>query len=153
MYRGRNLIKNNNTKKVLVVLLGATLALTSFFLGTVKSSSGEIYIVLNPSLGNITVEDIKKAYKGEISKIHGKDVILYEPPLDSQCKKIFIEKFLGMDVESYRKIWLVKLMGGNPIPKVAKEDEIVKKVSSQEGAVGYVANPVQEDLVKVMAVK
>ncbi|GEM_PF-1496963 len=142
---------NTVIKSGIIVTLGLVVAL--IFFKPVNSSPGEVYVIVNSSLSNISLEDIKKAYKGEISKIQGKDIKLYEPPLDSPAKKMFIEKFLGLDLESYRKIWLVKLMGGHPIPKVAKEDEIIKNVSSQEGAIGYVPIPAQEDSVKVIAIK
>ncbi|MCS7213774.1 MAG: hypothetical protein NZ927_06100 [Candidatus Calescibacterium sp.] len=150
----KNRINNSEIGKR-IIAISIFLSLSIFFSGTgvVNSSSGEIYIVINSSLGNISLEDIKKAYRGEISKIQGKDIVLYELPLDNPAKKVFIEKFLGLDLESYRKIWLVKLMGGGSIPKVAKEDEIIKNVSAQDNAIGYIQRAVQSDNIKVISIK
>lgn len=124
-----------------------------YFVGSLDSSSTEIYIVFNPALGTISVDDVRKLYRGEISKVHGKEVVLYEPPLENPVKKLFIEKVLGLDIESYRRIWLVKLMGGSPVPKVMKDEDIIKAVSSQETALGYVKSLNQTEGIKFIVIK
>lgn len=130
--------------------------LVSFLLFPVSSirpsDSKNLYIILGSGVANLTIEDIKKAYKGELSS--GREIVLYEPPVGSEAKKIFIQEFLGMDMETYRKIWLIKLMGGSQVPKVVKEDEILNHVASQPNAIGYVSfHPPADKSVKVITIK
>lgn len=142
-------------KKKRVLFFAFLISFLLFPVSSIRpSDSKNLYIILGSGVANLTVEDIKKAYKGELSSMGGKEIILYEPPVGSDAKKIFVQEFLGMDMETYRKIWLIKLMGGSQVPKVVKEDEIVNHVATQSNAVGYVSfHPPADRNVKVITIK
>jgi hypothetical protein len=55
-----------------------------------------------------------------------------------------------MDIQSYRKLWLTKLMAGETPPQVKSEDEIIKEVSEKKSAVGYVSKKVEGGNIKII---
>ena len=115
------------------------------------TQSQEIYIISNASL-QISLDDVKAAYLGRISKLDGEKIVLLEPPAENPAKQKFLEKVLGMDIQSYRKLWLTKLMAGETPPQVKSEDEIIKEVSEKKSALGYVSKKVEGGNIKIIGI-
>jgi hypothetical protein len=111
----------------------------------------EIYIISNASL-QISFDDVKNAYLGKLSQLGGEKLMLLEPPIESPAKQKFLREVLGMDIQSYRKIWLTKLMAGENPPQVKSEDEIIKEVSEKKSAIGYVTKKVEDKSVRIITV-
>ncbi len=115
------------------------------------AQSQEIYIISNASL-QISLDDVKAAYLGRISKLDGEKIILLEPPAENPAKQKFLKEVLGMDIQSYRKLWLTKLMAGETPPQVKSEDEIIKEVSEKKSAVGYISKKVEGGNIKIIGI-
>jgi hypothetical protein len=143
-----NKLKLKIKKAALLILV---LPIFNLFVLSGFAQSQEIYIISNVSL-QISLDDVKGAYLGRISKLDGEKIILLEPPAENPAKQKFLEKVLGMDIQSYRKLWLTKLMAGETPPQVKSEDEIIKEVSEKKTAVGYVSKKVEGGNIKIIGI-
>ncbi len=115
------------------------------------SEAQEVYVISNATI-QISIDDVKNAYFGKLSKLDGEKLILLEPPIDNPAKQKFLQEFLGIDVQSYRKIWLTKLMAGETPPQVKSEDEIIKEVSEKKNTIGYVSKKVEDKKIKIITI-
>jgi hypothetical protein len=136
-------------KKAVLVLLA--FPIFNLFVLNGFAQSQEIYIISNVSL-QISLDDVKSAYLGRISKLDGEKIILLEPPAENPAKQKFLKEVLGMDIQSYRKLWLTKLMAGETPPQVKSEDEIIKEVSEKKSAVGYISKKVEGGNIKIIGI-
>ncbi|MDP2681524.1 MAG: hypothetical protein Q8P28_01785 [Deltaproteobacteria bacterium] len=87
----------------------------------------------------MTQKELKDIYLGVKDSEKGVKLL----PADQKDKKIFgefLSQFIGMSATSYKSHWVKKLFAlGVPVPKVIDGHiEVIKYVSENAGAIGYV---------------
>ena len=87
----------------------------------------------------MTQKELKDIYLGVKDSEKGVKLL----PADQKDKKIFgefLSQFIGMSATSYKSHWVKKLFAlGVPVPKVIDGPiEVIKYVSENAGAIGYV---------------
>ncbi len=82
----------------------------------------------------------------------GTKIVVFNNKGQSSSQKLC--DFIGMDIISLRKLWMkLQLSGEGKAPEaVDNDDEMVKKVASTAGAIGYInASAIKDDNLKVIA--
>ncbi len=95
---------------------------------------------------SVPVDTIKKSelldfYTGDIKKWHdGQPVVILDLKPRGDTKKAFY-KFLGKSPSRMKSIWLKMMLSGEGDPPLSmrSEDELLKKVASTPGAIGFVS--------------
>lgn len=101
---------------------------------------------------SITKSALLDLYTGDIqSWSNGEPVIVFDLKTRGDTKTIFYD-FLGKKSSRMKSIWLKKKLSGewDPPESSDTEDEIIKKVSTTTGAIGFVSLSKVTDDVKVL---
>jgi len=88
----------------------------------------------------LTQAQVRDYYTGDVKSWNDKmPVVVLDLKAQSEIKEAFY-KFLGLTSSRMKSIWLKKLlMGeGDPPEALKSEEEVLKKVASTPGAIGYV---------------
>lgn len=123
--------------KKLLFTVFAILFLCSYIMAEEKN----IVIIVNANspLGTkIPMAKISDIYTGKI-KFEGKTKLFPANHKETKIFEDFLEKFVNMTSTAYKNHWVKKVFaeGGSAPRIVEKPDEMVKYVSENEGAIGY----------------
>jgi ABC-type phosphate transport system substrate-binding protein len=125
-------------KRVVISVLVAAAAAFVF----APQAVAQVAVIANTDVPASSIDAAKliNLFTLQSNEIGGAKIKLFDMTSDSPAKTRFYG-VLGKPVEEMRKIWLkAKLTGnGNPPTPVPSEDEMIAKVSSTPGAVGYVS--------------
>ena len=83
----------------------------------------------------------------------GEPVIVKDLKPKNEVKKIFY-KFLGKSPSRMKSIWMKKMLSGesDPPEAVKSEQEMVRKIASTPGAIGFVAQESASSAVKTLLI-
>ena len=110
------------------------------------------------SMGEISVEMLKKMYNNDLLKWpDGVPIILYDLDVYNPTRAAFSRSVLGRKPERIAEEWAHKKISNqalNPPHTIKSERLIIRRVSMQRGAVGYVSLSRTKDRndVKVLAI-
>lgn len=78
-------------------------------------------------------------------------VIIFDLEEKGEIREIFYN-FLGMSPTRIKSIWMKRLLSGDADPPefLESEDEMLKKVASTPGAIGFVSQSILNDEVKTV---
>lgn len=131
--------------------------LTTFFVLTIAANiSGQVAVIANPSVpvDTITNIEILDFYTRDIRFWENKKpVIVFDLKPKGKVKEVFYE-FLGKSTSRMKSIWMKKMLSGegDPPEAVDSESEMIKKVSSTPGSIGFVRQSLVTEKVKVLTV-
>ncbi len=108
-----------------------------------ETSFSQVAVIAHKS---VPIDKIKKSklldfYTGDIRKWNdGQPVVILDLKPRGDTKKAFYE-FLGKRPSRLKSIWLRKMLSGEGDPPLSmkSEDELLKKVASTPGALGFVS--------------
>ena len=108
-----------------------------------ETSFSQVAVITHKS---VSVAKIKKSelldlYTGDIKKWNDKQpVVILDLKPRGDTKKAFY-KFLGKSPSRMKSIWLKMMLSGEGDPPLSmrSEDELLKKVASTPGAIGFVS--------------
>ena len=114
-----------------------------FLFGWPETSFSQVAVIAHKS---VPIDKIKKSklldfYTGDIRKWNdGQPVVILDLKPRGDTKKAFYE-FLGKRPSRLKSIWLRKMLSGEGDPPLSmkSEDELLKKVASTPGALGFVS--------------
>jgi len=116
-------------------------------------STAQVSVIANKSLKSdkINFTTLKDIYNLDSQSLNGEKVKLFDFSSDNAAKNSFYSA-LGTTPAEIKKVWLkAKLTGsGNPPENVGNDDEMVNKVSSTVGAIGFVKSSSVNGNVKVL---
>lgn len=133
-------------KKIILFVILAILFAT-------EKISAQVAVIANKSVSASSVDasSLSNIYSLDSKNLGGVTVVVLDLGEDNDAKKKFYA-FLGKSFADMKKVWLkAKLTGnGNPPITVASEEEMIKKVASTPGAIGYVSASKVTGDVKVL---
>jgi len=133
-------------KKIVLFVILAILFAT-------EKISAQVAVIANKSVSASSVDasSLSNIYSLDSKNLGGVTVVVLDLGEDNDAKKKFYA-FLGKSFADMKKVWLkAKLTGnGNPPITVASEEEMIKKVASTPGAIGYVSASKVTGDVKVL---
>ena len=105
------------------------------------------------------VDEIKKSqlldfYTGDIrSWSNSESVVVFDLKPKGEVKDTFY-KFLGKSTSRMKSIWLKKVLSGewDPPKSLKSEEEMLKKIASTPGAIGFVSQSQVSEDVKTLLV-
>ena len=114
-----------------------------FLFSWAETSFSQVAVIANKS---VPVDTIKKSelldfYTGDIKKWKDEQpVVILDLKPRGDTKKAFY-KFLGKSPSRMKSIWLKMMLSGEGDPPLSmrSEDELLKKVASTPGALGFVS--------------
>ena len=119
-----------------------------------ETSFSQVAVIAHKS---VPVDTIKKSelldfYTGDIKKWNDEQpVVILDLKPRGDTKKAFY-KFLGKSPSRMKSIWLKKMLSGEGDPPLSmrSEAELLKKVASTPGAIGYVSQAKVSKEVKIL---
>lgn len=134
-------------------LLFATILLTA---GFAANANAEVAIIAHKSVptDSLSQRELFDIYTGEIRQWkNGDPIVAHDMTQEGSIRESFY-KFLGSKSSRVKSIWVKNLlMGeGSPPESVKSEAEVVAKVASTPGAIGFVSSEYTGDSVKILAV-
>lgn len=143
-------------RKILFGIVG----LCAILLATPLFAQGELGFVLVVHPENPTT----RLSRGEVSQMYLKKltkwpdeqpVLAVDQPVNARVRETFSKHIHGRAASSVASFWRQQLFSGRgvPVPEKASDDAVLRFVSSNRGAIGYVASTTQLAGVKVLALK
>ena len=120
------------------------------------NASAHITIISHKSVpvDSITKSELLDFYTGDIqSWNNGEPVIVFDLKPRGDVKTLFYD-YLGKKSSRMKSVWLKKKLSGewDPPESLETEDDVVKKVASTPGAIGFVNQAKVTDDVKVLLI-
>ncbi len=117
-----------------------------------------IIFVANASVpvDSLTHTEIKNIYMGKIKLWENGDKIILAYSSKESSQKLFLKKYLKKTPSQFVNYWRNLMFTGkaSSIPKgITDEDELIKYIATQKGAIGYVSSVEQTDGIKTISVK
>lgn len=120
------------------------------------AAAAEVAVIANRS---VPVQDVNRLqlidiYTGDMkSWSNGKPVVVMDLKPNNDIKDTFY-KFLGRTPSRMKSLWLKKLLAGegDPPKSVETESEMIARVASTPGAIGFVSRTAVNDTVKTLAI-
>jgi len=121
-----------------------------------SSASGQVAVIANPSvpMDTITNTELLDFYTRDIRFWNNKKpVIVFDLKPRGEVKEIFYD-FIGKSTSRMKSIWMKKMLSGegDPPEAVDSETEMIRKVSSTPGSIGFVRQSLVTDKVKVLTI-
>ena len=106
---------------------------------------------------SVPIDQIDKArlldlYLGEIKKWEdGQPVVLFDLKQKDEARKAFY-KFLGKSSSRMKSIWIKNLLSGegDPPESIKSQDDLLRRIASTAGAIGFIKKENVSDDVKVL---
>jgi ABC-type phosphate transport system substrate-binding protein len=132
------------------------LATTLFLLLLSLPAQAQVSVITHKSVPvtSLDKEDLLEVFTGEIQFWDNKvPIVLVDMKPNNETKEIFYT-FLGKSPSRMKAIWLKRMLSGEGDPPIAteSEEEMISRVSSTPGAIGFVSRSLVNDSVKVVAV-
>ncbi len=120
------------------------------------ASMAQVAVIAHQSCPADTIEkrELLDFYTGDILKwSDGQLVVVFDLKPRGEVKKDFY-KFLGKSASRMKSIWLKKMLAGEKDPPLSlkSETEILDKVATTPGALGFVSQALVTQEVKILAV-
>jgi hypothetical protein len=135
----------------LLLLARATASRTLWAAGKFRFA---IVVAKSSPVSDISIHDLKRAYKGAIVDVSGKRLVPLNLPSSSEHRIRFDQAVLGMDPETVSRYWVDRRIRGQsgPPKSLGTPDLVQGVVARLDGAIGYVhVSEVKAD-VKVLRV-
>ena len=127
--------------RIIILILAFTLLLTDINLAQIES----VAVIVNKDnpVTLLSDSDIRRIYTNSILKWpDGKPITLYDLAIDNPLRNVFSEKVLGKSPDKVAYEWAhLKITNQAKNPPLTMKNQllIIKKVSIEMGAIGYVS--------------
>ena len=118
--------------------------------------SAQVAVIAHKSVPIDTVKnsELLNFYTGDVSFwSDGEPIIIFDLKPRSEAKDTFYN-FLGMNSSRIKSIWMKRMLSGDADPpeSLKTEEDVLKKVTSTPGAIGFVSHSKVSREVKVLVV-
>jgi ABC-type phosphate transport system substrate-binding protein len=128
------------------------------FVTVVPATSAEVAVIANPSVpvNQVDKSTLFDVFSGDIKEWdNGEPIVLVDLKPKSDVKTAFYD-FLGKSASRMKSIWMKNLLTGEgqPPESLDSQTEILEKVATTPGAIGYVdRNLVNEQVVTLKVIR
>jgi ABC-type phosphate transport system substrate-binding protein len=123
-----------------------------FVLLTIQSYS-QVVVIANKSIsvGSIDKTQIKNIYSLDLKKLGAVELSIFDITEESATKSSFYG-YIGISNAELKKVWLKHKLNGTGVPpkSVSNESDMLEKVKSTPGAIGYINKSKVTGDVKVL---
>jgi ABC-type phosphate transport system substrate-binding protein len=122
-------------------------------LAIVTPAFGQVSIIANKNIdaSSITFSVLRNIYQLDTKELGGTSLTLFDLNIEGPAKKTFCDA-VGLSTMELRKVWLRKQLTGNgkPPQAITTEAEMIARVASTPGAIGFVSSASVTSDVKVL---
>ena len=131
-------------KLVLALIISTILPIASF---------AKIAVIANKDVKTSSINKAKllDVYSLDINEFGGSKIKIFDYSSENPVKTSFFG-FLEKSIAEFKQVWMKKKLtgNGNPPISVGSEDDMLSKVASTPGAIGYVSSDKVNASVKVL---
>lgn len=104
------------------------------------SAAEDIVVIGHPSLPMTDAVTLQRLYAGRVVSLNEQPALPLNLAAGDPIRRDFLETVLGQSEEQYTGYWLVRRYVGKGAPpqELSSVEEMIRKVASTPGAVGYV---------------
>lgn len=128
----------------------------SIFCLYLNIANAQIAVIANKSIKEkINLSALTSIFQLDQTELGGSKIVVFDLSEESGLKQAFYNA-LGKSNSEYKKIWMKKKLTGNGTPPklVANEDEMLSKVASTPGAIGFIsASKVNSSVNVILIIK
>jgi len=122
----------------------------------VSASNAQVAVIANKSIkvDKISKSELLDCYTGDMPKWDDdQKVYVFDLKPRTEIKDIFY-KYLGKSSTRMKSIWMKRMLSGEgePPPALDSEEEMLKKIGSTKGSIGFVNYDKVNSNVKVIAI-
>ena len=115
---------------------------------------GQVAVVAHKSVpvDSVSKSELLDLYTGETSIWRdGEPVVVFDLKENGKTRKTFY-KFLGMASSRIKSIWLKRMLSGeaDPPESLKSEEELLRKISTTQGAIGFLDRSKTNGTVKIL---
>ncbi len=115
---------------------------------------GQVAVVAHKSVpvDSVSKSELLDLYTGETSIWRdGEPVVVFDLKENGKTRKTFY-KFLGMASSRMKSIWLKRMLSGeaDPPESLKSEEELLRKISTTQGAIGFLDRSKPNGTVKIL---
>ncbi len=115
---------------------------------------GQVAVVAHKSVpvDSVSKSELLDLYTGETSIWRdGEPVVVFDLKEKGKTRKTFY-KFLGMASSRIKSIWLKRMLSGeaDPPESLKSEEELLRKISTTQGAIGFLDRSKPNGTVKIL---
>ena len=117
-------------------------AILVFALGSVAMGQNVMIVNQDNPQTSITKAQVTNIFLGNTTKWNnGQKAAPVDQPKTTAAGKAFLANIVGMSESDFKKIWVEKLLSGQaePLPVKTSDDDVIKFVKENPGAVGYIS--------------
>ena len=142
----------NRFSLIIFVILAGALALAT----PETSAADSVAVIAHPSVPEKELNKTKllDIYSGDVKNwSDGRPVVVLDLKPTGDIKETFY-KFIGKSPSRMKSVWMKRMLSGegDPPQAVESEAEMVRKVASTPGAIGFVSRAAVNDTVKTLAI-
>ncbi len=134
------LLFNNTRMKFKIVYIAI-----AFIIFTIPGLSQTVIVNSSNSVSHLSKAALRNIYLGNTSTWdNSKQIIITDYVADNNLRSEFSDKYLNLSPKKVSMIWIKVSLSGKSVPPNVfhTESEIIKFVSENEGAIGYLASAV-----------
>ena len=122
----------------------------------INGAFSQVAVIANTSVpvDQIEKNELENFYTGDIRKWNnGEPIIVFDLKAKGEVKETFYN-FLGKSTSRMKSIWMKNMLSGegDPPESIPSEEEVLKKVASTPGAIGFVSQAKTSEDVKILIV-
>ena len=123
---------------------------------TCTSATAQVAVIAHSSVPVDTIEkiDLLDFYTGDIRVWQDENpVVVFDLKTKNDVKKSFY-RFIGKSTSRMKSIWMKKMLAGESDPPMtmASEEEMLAKVASTPGAIGFISGVLVAENVKTLII-
>lgn len=117
------------------------------------ASFAKIAVIANKDVKTSSINKAKllDVYTLDVNEFGGSKIKIFDYSSETAVRKDFFD-YLGKSIADFKQVWMKKKLtgNGNPPINVGSEDDMLSKVASTPGAIGYVSSDKVNASVKVL---
>ena len=122
----------------------------------INGAFSQVAVIANTSVpvDQIEKNELENFYTGDIRKWNnGEPIIVFDLKAKGEVQETFYN-FLGKSTSRMKSIWMKNMLSGegDPPESIPSEEEVLKKVASTPGAIGFVSQAKTSEDVKILIV-
>ena len=122
----------------------------------INGAFSQVAVIANTSVpvDQIEKNELENFYTGDIRKWNnGEPIIVFDLKAKGEVQETFYN-FLGKSTSRMKSIWMKNMLSGegDPPESIPSEEEVLKKVASTPGAIGFVSQAKTSEEVKILIV-
>ncbi len=142
-------------KKSMFLMIFAVVLLFNFTNCKLFAEDVVVIVHKDSSINEVSSGDLKKAFLGKKKKIASDEKLTVTTLKSGEAHESFLKSYVKKSPSQFSTFWKQAIFTGQGLPPKSfdSEEDLVKFVSENKGAIGYIKVSTPHDSVKVVTIK